>query len=98
MNMVNGKCPNCGASIKLDKDKDAGICEYCGTAFVTEKAINNYGTYIDKQVIHNVKEDNEWTYKSKKEDNDKFWGIFTFLVLLLMVGMLWMFHIIMPIS
>lgn len=75
MSIVNGKCPNCGASIKLDKDKDAGICEYCGSAYVTEKAIINNGTYINKQEIHNVKQDNEWTYKineQKSKEQNKF--------------------------
>lgn len=43
MGLVAAKCTQCGASIKVDKTKDAEICEYCGTAFITEKAINNYG-------------------------------------------------------
>lgn len=46
MALVAAKCPQCGANINVDATKDAGICEYCGTAFITEKAINNYNTYI----------------------------------------------------
>lgn len=46
MGLVAAKCPQCGANIKVDKEKDAGICEFCGTAFITEKAINNYNTYV----------------------------------------------------
>lgn len=46
MELVAAKCPQCGANIKVDKEKDAGICEFCGTAFITEKAINNYNTYV----------------------------------------------------
>ena len=42
MGLVNAKCPNCGANIKIDADKEAGICEFCGSAFITEKAISNY--------------------------------------------------------
>lgn len=42
MGLVAAKCPECGANINVDASKDAGICEYCGTAFVSEKAINNY--------------------------------------------------------
>ena len=42
MGLVNAKCPNCGANIKIDTDKEAGICEFCGSAFITEKAISNY--------------------------------------------------------
>lgn len=41
MGLVAAKCPECGANINIDETKDAGICEYCGTAFVTEKVINN---------------------------------------------------------
>ena len=46
MAMIAAKCTNCGANIQVDETKEAGICESCGTAFVTEKAINNYNTYI----------------------------------------------------
>lgn len=39
--MKSAKCPNCGANINVDESKDAGICEYCNTPFVTEKAISH---------------------------------------------------------
>ncbi len=46
MGFIPAKCTQCGANITVDDTQDAGVCEYCGTAFVTEKAINNYNTYI----------------------------------------------------
>lgn len=46
MPLVAAKCTQCGANIEVDDTNEAGICKYCGTAFVTEKAINNYNTYI----------------------------------------------------
>ena len=46
MPLVAAKCTQCGANIEVDDTKEAGICKYCGTAFITEKAINNYNTYI----------------------------------------------------
>ncbi len=46
MGFVAAKCTECGADIEVDDTKDAGICKYCGTAFVTEKAIANHNTYI----------------------------------------------------
>ncbi len=46
MGFVAAKCTQCGANIEVDDDKEAGICEYCGTAFITEKVINNYNTYV----------------------------------------------------
>ena len=42
MGFIPAKCTQCGADIDVDDSMDAGICEYCGTAFVTEKVINNY--------------------------------------------------------
>lgn len=46
MGFVAAKCTQCGANIEVDDTKEAGICQHCGTAFITEKAINNYNTYI----------------------------------------------------
>ncbi len=42
MALVPAICTQCGAQIEVDNTHDAGICKYCGTAFVIEKAINNY--------------------------------------------------------
>ena len=42
MPLVPCKCTNCGAILKVDNTKDAAICAYCGSAFIVEKAINNY--------------------------------------------------------
>ena len=46
MPLVPAICTQCGAQIEVDNTHEAGICKYCGTAFITEKAINNYSTYI----------------------------------------------------
>lgn len=37
-------CTQCGGKIEVDDSKEAGICQFCGTAFVTEKVINKYVT------------------------------------------------------
>lgn len=42
--LVPAICTQCGAKIDVDPSKDRGICEYCGTSFIIEKAINNYTT------------------------------------------------------
>ena len=46
MPLVPAKCTQCGANITVDDSKDAAICEFCGTAFITEKVINNYQANI----------------------------------------------------
>ena len=52
MGLIAAKCTQCGANIKVDDTKDAGICEFCGTAFVIEKAINNYKISADKVIVN----------------------------------------------
>lgn len=44
MALVQAKCTNCGANLEIDNSKDAAICQFCGTPFIVEKAINNYNT------------------------------------------------------
>lgn len=53
--MKAAKCPNCGANILVDETKDAGICEFCNTPFITEKAISqtNNLTTNHAQTINN---------------------------------------------
>lgn len=42
MPLVAAKCTQCGGVLEVDSTHDAAICKYCGTPFITEKAINNY--------------------------------------------------------
>lgn len=37
-------CTQCGGLIEVDDTKEAGICKFCGTAFITEKVVNQYVT------------------------------------------------------
>ena len=37
-------CTQCGGQIEVDDSKEAGICQFCGTAFITEKVIHQYVT------------------------------------------------------
>ncbi len=46
MALVPAKCTQCGGNIEVDNTHEAGICKFCGTPFVTEKAIYNYNTTI----------------------------------------------------
>jgi len=58
MALVAAKCTNCGANLQIEHTKDAGICSHCGTAFITEKAINNYNitnvNYNTQNVVKNI--------------------------------------------
>lgn len=80
MALVPAKCTQCGANIEVDETKEAGICRYCGTAFITEKAINNYNinnTYniqnaniiIPSKNIENLKKLGYEEYKNDKYES-----------------------------
>ena len=48
MALIAAKCTNCGAALSVDNTKEAGICNFCNTAFITEKVVNNYVTNLNK--------------------------------------------------
>jgi len=54
MALVTAKCTECGAAIEVEDTKDAGICNFCGTAFVTQKVINEHHTHVTKNITKNV--------------------------------------------
>jgi len=56
MAFVSAICTQCGGNITVDSTKEAGICEFCGTAFITEKAISNYNIFILGGDINNYLE------------------------------------------
>ena len=53
MPLVPAICTQCGAQIEVDDTHEAGVCKHCGTAFITEKAINNYNTNITNNIVNN---------------------------------------------
>lgn len=44
MPLVPAICTQCGSKLEVDPNKEAAVCPYCHTPFITEKAINNYNT------------------------------------------------------
>lgn len=42
MKLVQAKCPSCGAEVQTDSDLEAAVCPYCGSAYIVERAIQNY--------------------------------------------------------
>ena len=49
MPLVKAKCTNCGGVLDVENSNEAAICQYCGTPFIVEKAINNYVQNISIQ-------------------------------------------------
>lgn len=58
MSLVNAKCTNCGGILEVDNTKDAMMCKFCGSAFIVEKAIQNFNitnvtnNHIETQIVH----------------------------------------------
>ena len=72
MGLVAAKCTQCGANIEVDASKEAGICAHCGTAFITEKVINNYIIHnhntVNNNIAHatiNIKQDDAEDYANR---------------------------------
>jgi DNA-directed RNA polymerase subunit RPC12/RpoP len=42
MALIAAKCTQCGAELQVESTNDATICSYCGSPFITQKAINHY--------------------------------------------------------
>lgn len=54
MALVNAKCTNCGGALQVDDNKEAAVCPFCGSAFIVEKAVQNFNIVnnISAGVVH----------------------------------------------
>ena len=50
MPFVQAKCPNCGGFLAVDNARDAAVCQFCGTPFIVEKAVNNYNISVNNNI------------------------------------------------
>lgn len=55
MKLVALKCPNCNSDIELDKDREFGFCNYCGTKIVVADAVQKVTVNINRaSEINNI--------------------------------------------
>ena len=65
-------CTQCGANIEVDETHEAGICRFCGTAFITEKAIARYIT--QHETTHNAANNvPKVIHGNEKDEGEKFY-------------------------
>ena len=62
MPLVQAKCPNCNGVLTVDSNKEAAICQSCGSPFIVEKAINQYN------INNNIQADVVNVYSDKLND------------------------------
>ena len=75
MPLVNAKCTNCGATLTVDSSKEAAICQYCNSAYIVEKAINNYNitNRINASIVNIYNQensDNRWKNRIDDAKNE----------------------------
>ncbi|MBQ0065057.1 MAG: zinc ribbon domain-containing protein [Firmicutes bacterium] len=54
--LVAAKCTNCNANLQVDSKNEAAVCPYCGSAYIVQKAIQNFkisNYYIQPEVNSN---------------------------------------------
>lgn len=51
MPIVSAICPSCSAPLEVDNKTEAGVCKFCGNAFITEKAINSFNINMRSKPI-----------------------------------------------
>ncbi len=54
MGFIKLNCPNCGAIIQLNADKEFGFCSYCGTKVVQDKIVIEHRGQISVDGIRNT--------------------------------------------
>ena len=50
---VPAKCTNCGASLNVDPGQTAAVCPFCNSAYIVEKAIQDYRISVSGNVMIN---------------------------------------------
>jgi len=50
MPLVKAKCTSCGATLQTDNTRETMFCEYCGSKYIVEQAINNYNYNITNNI------------------------------------------------
>lgn len=77
MNIVTAKCTNCGATLKINSETNEGVCQYCGTPFVTQEAINYFNTTIINNTTNHITNNTNITTENLTIQNGNFDNLFS---------------------
>ena len=69
--LIPGICTQCGATLSVDKAKDAMVCPYCNTPFVVEKAIQKYS------IVNNINAQNVYVQGNIEKEYKVEGGVLT---------------------
>lgn len=68
MKMVSLKCPDCGANIELDSEREFGFCSYCGTKILINSEMNENEANVK---IANINANIELEKMKMEKERDK---------------------------
>ena len=54
MALISAKCPHCGADIRVNEGSKSGVCEFCGSTFVTQDAVTNYTVHNNYNTVQYI--------------------------------------------
>ena len=87
MNIKAADCPNCGARLQIDKQKELAHCEYCGKDYFL------HNNKIEPQILSNENSQKEPEEKSSEETDEEtrffyrlFWSFIVFVMILIAVA------------
>lgn len=63
MELLDAKCPNCGAELKINRDEKTGFCNHCKSSFLIDDAVKNYVTNNSYKIEHATIVNNESNMK-----------------------------------
>ncbi len=74
MKMVAMKCPECGASVNADLDKETAYCEFCGARLFLQNE-NEYTIHnVDEAEVMRARLEREkWEKSQEEEQKRKLW-------------------------
>ena len=68
MAFIQLKCPNCGANLNIENNREIAFCEFCGCKILLQETINVKHTIDTKEQFANMMTLAERAYKSNSFD------------------------------
>lgn len=89
MKLVNLKCPECGAQLKVDPNREFVYCEYCGTKILLDKE-ERISRTIDEASIRKTEAEEKIQIQKIKANRQEtmFLCIFALILMAMMIFIL----------
>lgn len=77
------KCPNCGADLLIDSEKEIRYCPYCGKQIELVKAQPHILVSVIREIGKQMEAKREYNKRKEEEDAKLFFRILTVMLLML---------------